>query len=96
VIPCFGDTSYYLAALIPQDINHNQARRLATALRRTVVTSEFVLLEVGNYLSASTARGKFGPFLESIRADAYTTVVPASSALLARGFALYRDRPDKN
>jgi hypothetical protein len=59
------------------------------------MTSEFVLLEVGNYLSASSARGKFGPFLQSVGADVYTTVVPVSSALLSRGFDLYRDRPDK-
>jgi predicted nucleic acid-binding protein len=60
------------------------------------MTSEFVLLEVGNYLSGSTARGKFGVFLRSVRADAYTTVVPASTTLLARGFDLYQDRPDKD
>ncbi len=94
MIPCFGDTSYYLALLIPQDVHHEAARALAVGLHRTVVTSEFILLEVGNYLSAPTGRTKFGPFLRTVFADRITTVVPASSALLARGFEFYQRRAD--
>ena len=93
--PCFGDTSYYLALLIPQDVRHEAARALAVELHRPVVTSEFILLEVGNYLSAPPGRTKFGPFLRTVFADRFTTVVPASSALLARGIELYQRRADK-
>jgi predicted nucleic acid-binding protein len=66
---CFGDTSYYLALLVPQDANHDAARQLALDLQRRVVTSEFVLLEVGNFLSATRSRLKFAGFLGTIRAD---------------------------
>lgn len=94
--PCFGDTSYYLALLIPQDANHLAARKLSSSLRRRVVTSEFVILEVGNYLSATPARNHFAAFLQSLRADSFTTIVPATSGLLGRGIDLYVRRPDKS
>ena len=93
--PCFADTSYYLALLVPQDVNYDAARRLARRFPRPLLTSELVLLEVGNFLSASPARMRLGSFLQSLRADPHTTIVPASSELLGRGFDLYLERPDK-
>jgi uncharacterized protein len=92
---CFGDTSYYLALLIPQDSNFEAAKDLARDLRRPVITSEFVVLEVGNYLSTPPARMKFGHFLRVLLADPYTTVLPASTSRLARGIELYLSRNDK-
>jgi predicted nucleic acid-binding protein len=95
VIACFGDTSYYLALLIPQDAYHDNARSLSLELRRPVITSEFILLEIGNYLSSPPARTAFGSFLRILSADRFTTVVPASSELLSRGIALFERRVDK-
>lgn len=61
-----------------------------------LITSEYVLLEVGNYLSPVLARRLFGPFQRALRSDRRMTVVPASSSLLARGSELYENRPDKS
>jgi uncharacterized protein len=94
--PCFADTSYYLALLIPQDVNHLTAQHLATGLRRSVLTSEFVLVEVGNYLSTTPARTKFGPFRATLEDDPHTTIVPASSQLVRRAADLYVSRADKS
>ena len=93
--PCFGDTSYYLALLIPEDVNHHAARQLARVLRRPIVTSEFILLEVSNHLSAGRSRLSLGPFLHSIRDDPQTNVVPLSSELMNRAIVLYLARQDK-
>lgn len=91
----FADTSYFLALLIPADINHGVARRWAEANRIPLIVSEYVLLEVGNFLSPLPARRLFGPFWRALRADNRMTVVPASSDLLARGTELYEARLDK-
>jgi len=96
VTPCFGDTSYFLALLIPGDENHHAARKVAVALGRPIVTSEFVVVEVGNFLSALAARKRFGTFIRALRQDPQTTIVPASSGLLTAGIELYLDRTDKS
>lgn len=92
---CFADTSYYLALLIPNDSNHAAATRIAQSLRQPVATSEFVLLEIGNFLSRGRSRPKLPVFLDAIHADTQTTVVPVSPALLRQGFELYRERLDQ-
>jgi predicted nucleic acid-binding protein len=91
----FADTSYFLAVLIPADANHLAARRWAETHRIPLITSEYVLVEVGNYLSPAPARRLFGPFCRALLSDGRMTVVPASSTLLARGSELYQSRLDK-
>lgn len=54
--PLFADTSFYLALVNARDLHHVKARDLALRLRRPVVLTEFVLVEVGNGL-ASSPRG---------------------------------------
>jgi uncharacterized protein len=61
-----------------------------------IVASDYVLLEIGNYLSPASVRGLFFPFLQALRSDRRVTIVPASTDLLARGIDLFRSRPDKN
>lgn len=91
----FADTSYFLALLIPADVNHASARRWAETNGIPLITSEYVLVEVGNYLSPVAARRLFGQFWRALRSDSRMTVVPASSDLLARGSELYETRLDK-
>lgn len=93
--PCFGDTSFFLAALIPDDVCHASARRWAEANRDTIVTTEYVLVEVGNYLSPPPTRRLFGAFLQSLTSDPRLELVAASTALLERGATLYGSRGDK-
>ena len=59
------------------------------------ITHEFISLEIGNFLSGSGSCAKFEPFVRSLRADRFTTILTASSDLLNRGVALYHDRLDK-
>ncbi len=91
----FADTSYFLALLIPADVNHAPARRWAESHRIPLVTSDYVLIEVGNYLSPVPARYLFGQFWRALRSDSRMTVVPASPSLMARGAELYDTRLDK-
>jgi hypothetical protein len=60
-----------------------------------LVTTEWVLTEVGDALAAPVNRGLFLELLAALRADATVTILPASSALFERGVQLYGDRLDK-
>jgi predicted nucleic acid-binding protein len=93
---CFADTSYFLALLIPADASHTVARQWAESHRTPLVTSEYVLIEVANYLSPAPARRLFGQLLQALQADPRMTVVPASSDLFMRGSQLYESRLDKS
>lgn len=92
----FADTSYYLALLNPADIDHGQAVRIGGALRNQIVTTDFVLTEVGNTLSRVPVRPAFVCFMADMRADPRTTIIPATRGLLDEGFNLFTQRPDKN
>ncbi len=47
----FADTSYYIALLSARDEHHAHAVALAEAFLGRVLTTDFVLVEVGNWLS---------------------------------------------
>lgn len=92
----FADTSFYVAAVNPRDALHARANEQAERLRGTIVTTEYVLIETGNWLARSDDRQVFLELVKQIRADRRTTVVPGSSALFERGLELYAHRPDKD
>jgi predicted nucleic acid-binding protein len=77
----FGDTSYFLALLIPEDVNHSDAHSWSIRLH-TIVTSEYVIVEVGNFLSRRVTRRLFGDFYRTLRSSNQITIEPASSGLL--------------
>lgn len=93
--PVFADTSYYLALLSPRDQHHDAAVRLGGALRRPVVLTEFILLELANTFSADDARDRLVEFWKHLRSDRFVTIVAASSELIDRGFDLFARRQDK-
>ena len=47
----FADTSFYQALLNPRDAWHSTAREFAQAFRARVLTSEYVLCELGALMS---------------------------------------------
>lgn len=63
----FADTVYFLALLNPADQSHRHARDLGQKTLGPMLTSEFVLIEVGDALSRPGNREKFGRLLELLR-----------------------------
>jgi predicted nucleic acid-binding protein len=59
------------------------------------VTTRPVLLEIGNALAGVGHRAVAASYLETIEQESSTEIVPLSDVLFRRGFALYRERPDK-
>ena len=94
--PVFADATFYIAALSPRDQRHAQARLVAQSYRDRVVTTEYVLLDVGNFLSRSTARARFVEFVSRLQADANTEIVPSAHSLWTRGLDLYARCADKD
>ena len=59
------------------------------------VTTEYVLLELGDAFHRAGLREEFVVFHDSLRADSKFRILPATSALFAKGLNLYRRRRDK-
>ena len=60
-----------------------------------LMTTEFVLLEVADALSGPSLRGHTVTFINGLRRLAVLHIFPATSGLLADGWTLYSQRPDK-
>lgn len=95
----FLDTTYAIALVNPSDQLHARAVALAdelTAAGTRLVTTQAVLLEIGNALSDHRIRAKAVELLLALEADPQVDVVPLSESLYARAFQLFQSRPDKN
>jgi predicted nucleic acid-binding protein len=91
----FADTSYYVALLNAKDRHHLKAIDFLRHSDCDVVTTDFVLVEVGNYLRRPADRPFFLSLVDDVENDEQTTVVAATRALRDLGLDLFRRRPDK-
>ncbi len=92
----FADTSLHVSLANPRDVNHRAAVTLAGDIRSRIVTTEYVLVELGNWLSRSGDRAAFLILMDQIREDPVISVAWASPELFGRGMDVYRQRPDKD
>ena len=91
----FADTFFYLALLRNTDRAHHRA--LAEArLTRTIVTTEFILLELGNACARAEDHADFLALVKGMRASVRLKIISLSSGLLERGLERMASRPDKN
>ena len=91
----FGDTVYFLALVNARDQLHAQAKELSRQPPGSLVTTEWVLTEVGDALSAPGARERFTALLGTLQRQADVEIVPASHDLFSKGCAVFGERPDK-
>lgn len=91
----FADTFFYLALLDQRDPSHARALELSKC-QRVVLTTEFILLELGNACARAEDHADFLALLAGIRASPRARVVPLDTRLLRRGLDLFADQPDKN
>jgi len=92
----FADTSYYIALMGERDQHHAAAVAHAQAFFGEVITTDFVLLEVGNWLSRTADRAVFLRLFEMLETDSQTTVMPATRELFDAGRSLFARRMDKD
>ena len=91
----FADTSFYLAVQNPCDVAHADAVQIGDRIERPVLLSDFILLELGNALSAVRQREFFSRLVLHLRSHPNVRIIPASRDLLERGFQLFSRRVDK-
>ena len=93
--PLFIDSAYVIALLNDRDQYHENAKRLVRHYRRqSFVTSEGVLLEVGNFLSARF-RTQAVEVIEQFLMSPDIEVVYTTPHLLVSALALYKRMSDK-
>lgn len=91
----FADTFFFLALLNDNDPAHERAFSEA-GRGQSILTTEFILLELGNACARAEDHADFVALVEGMRASPRMTVVPLDSGLLDRGLRLMADRADKN
>jgi predicted nucleic acid-binding protein len=92
----FADSYYYLAIVNDRDTGHARAVEYSRSFRGRTITTEWVLTEVADALSAPEQRAVFLELLTQLLADSGLTIVEASHDLFERGMKLFADRPDKS
>lgn len=93
--PAFADTFFYLALLRDGDSIHSRAVA-ESQVNRPIVTTEFILLELGNACARATDHADFLSLIEGLRASPRVTIVPLHSELLNRALQLMGERQDKD
>jgi len=93
--PVFADTYYWLALINPRDHAHQEALTLSRALTQPLVTTAWVLTEVGDAMCVPGNRPTFLKFLESVANDEETKVVAAEQKWFDLGVELYSARLNK-
>ena len=94
----FVDTAAWLALVNTRDALYAPARRVMDELNQQsarLITSEFVLIEVANAFSAPAFRTRAVTLIEGLRLLPNLNIAPVTAELLAAGWQLYRNRPDK-
>lgn len=94
----FLDTSYPIALLISSDECHTAALRLKKRLvaeNAQIITSQAVVLEIGNGLSRKRFRRFAIEALDLLESSPNINVISLSDELIAEATILFRSRMDK-
>lgn len=91
----FVDTYALIAWLNPRDAAHQKVTTFLENFSGQLLTTEWVLLELADALSAPAARSKAVSFLNAVRADPMFEIVGYQEAVYAAGLKIYSSRSDK-
>ena len=91
----FADTAFYIALVRSQDDLHQKALDFDREFRGTYVTTDFVLIELGNWLAEPPNRTVFVAMLTELRAQPRVRIISADADRVLRGLELYEQRTDK-
>lgn len=95
--PVFVDTGYFVALLNRRDPLHPQALALARQWSaRRVITTEPVLIELGNFFARSTLRGTAIAAIRRLRAAREIELAAVTPSLFDRAVTRYAAHHDKS
>ncbi len=91
-----ADTSFFVAFLNARDEHHRLAVEWMTESPTPMVTTEWVLAELGNYLGQGPNRRLFGSLVRALSVEKRMEIVPADHDSFLNAVNLYVRRPDKS
>lgn len=91
----FADTFYFLALLNERDAAHKRAVAASRGAGLSLVTTEFVLIELADALCKPEQRDEVLALCNVVETDPAFRLVHATHELIQRGKKLYRERADK-
>ena len=94
----FLDSSFIIALSSDDDELHERALNVAEDLNKSghaIVTTNAVLLEVGNAMSRKKYRRAATKLLEAIESDARIEIIPVTETLFRDALDLFKARNDK-
>ena len=91
----FADTFYYLALVNATDNRHQEALDYTAAYQGFILTTSWVLVELGDALARLTTRPAFLQVLAQLRTDPDVSIVPPSPVEFEEALRLFAARPDK-
>ena len=94
----FLDTSFAISLSAITDQNHAKAVEIAEQIETQnirLVTTQAILLEIGNALSKQKYRTGAIQLLESLELDPNVEIIPVTHELYSAAFQLFRSRQDK-
>src|SRR5262245_15685715 len=91
----FVDTFALIAWLNARDAAHSLVTGYLDEFTGRLLTTEWVLVELADALSAPGARSTAAAFRKAVRADPLFEVVGYVPAVFQAGFDLFANRPDK-
>jgi predicted nucleic acid-binding protein len=91
----FADTFALIAWLNDHDDAHAVLTAYLDGYTGKLLTTEWVLMELADAMSAPTTRSMVVVFLNTLREDPLVEIVGYDRAVYAAGFDLFASRPDK-
>ena len=91
----FADTFLFHALLDRGDAMHARAIVASQVSQRRFITTEAVLMELGDALHLPAERGEFTAIVDMVRKHAAWELVPASSDWFQAGLEIFRRHSDK-
>src|SRR5437867_2993715 len=92
----FVDTSFYIALCYPRDEKRSKAVELTTVVQGESVTTEYVLIETGNWFCKASDRQVFVDLISDLQCDPQTTILEGGHDWFTAGLARYKQRHDKD
>ncbi len=91
----FADSFYFFALLNGRDPAHEKAVAFVQSYHGRMMTTSWILTELGDGLANPANRPAFLATLDTLRADPNIGVVGCGEELLEAGIDFFRQRPDK-
>lgn len=91
----FADTSFFVAFLNARDVDHAVAAAHMARYEGQIITTDWILVELGNFLARCSNRNLFTSFVHDLPTDPRMEILPADRKQFDAGCALYESRSDK-